>query len=385
MTRNMLIWKRALWSVGLALVGLALVWSGTAHVSRAEVAAASTSTSPAPYASYLYLFIPGTQTFITMPLSNGALPAGVAVSGTNPTHVWVTEYGLNRITHIVFTSTASYTLAAEYLISSTANSGPFLITIDGSNVWFTEREANRVACLEAATGDIEEFDGHGLPANAGLADLNVAPDGSVWIAGQYAKRLYRLVITPTVDYAFHGYLAGRFVTSTVGPFGIDIVPGISPLSYQVAFASPLSDTVGVLTPSTPHVQIVGPSGVLQGQTPLDVAYDSMHAALWFSEPGGNALGQSFKGTLGFIPAQAGPITRPTSLSRFVGNALWLTQQDDVGQIARMTYRPPGTYDFVSYPLPQAGLKPTGIALDDDGQVWTVAYMPARLYLPAVLR
>jgi hypothetical protein len=36
-------------------------------------------------------------------------------------------------------------------------------------------------------------------------------------------------------------------------------------------------------------------------------------------------------------------------------------------------------------LPQVGLKPTGIALADDGQVWTVAYAPARLYLPAVLR
>jgi streptogramin lyase len=379
MIHNLSRWKRALWAVALALVGLVLVWSGTAQLSRAEIAVDSS----APYASYLYLFAPDTQTFITVSLSDGARPAGVAVSGTNPTHVWVSEYGLNRIAHVVFTSTASYTLAAEYPITSTPNSGPFLIAIDGSAVWFTEREANRVARLNAVTGDIEEFDGHGLQANAGLADLNVAPDGSVWVAGQYAKRLYRLVITST--YAFNEYLAGKYITSTVGPFGVDIVPGISSSSYQVAFASPVSDTVGVLTPGSRHVQVVGASGVLKGYRPLEVVYDNVNKALWISEPSGNAVGQSFISTLGFIPAQAGPITRPTSLSRFVGNGLWLTQQDNAGQIARMTYTPPGTYDFVSYPLPQAGLMPTGIALADDGQVWTVAYKPTRVYLPMVLR
>jgi len=382
MTQKFLVWKRALLTVGLTLTGLALVWSGMAEVSRAGVKALNTPGSPAPYASYLYLFVPGTQTFITMPLTSGSLPAGIAVSDTNPTHVWLTEYGLNRIAQVVFTSTTSYTLAAEYPISSPTNSGPFLITVDGANVWFTEREANRIGRLNAITGHIDEFDGHGLPANAGLADLNVAPDGSVWIAGQYAKRLYRLVITSTIDYAFRQYLTGINITSTVGPFGIDIVPINPPSSYQVAFASPDGNRIGLLTPGSNEILI---AGTLQpGYAPTDIVYDG-HDVLWFSEPGGDALGLSFKSTLGNVPAQSDPITRPTSLSRFSGNTLWMTQQDAVGQIARLEYTPPGTYDFTSFPLPQSGLKPTGIALADDGQVWAVAYAPSRVYLPVVLR
>src|SRR5512141_2839836 len=133
MTHTSMLWKRVFSTIALAFVSLTLVWSGTAQAAQTDVALTNTPSSLVPYASYLYLFMPSSQTFITLPLANGARPARVAVSGTHPTHVWVTEYGLNRIAHVVFTNTTSYSLAAEYPITSQANSGPFLITVDGSN------------------------------------------------------------------------------------------------------------------------------------------------------------------------------------------------------------------------------------------------------------
>jgi streptogramin lyase len=332
--------------------------------------------------SYLYRFDTTSQSFFTIPLSTGAVPIGVAVTGTNPTHIWIAEQGLNRITQVVFTGTTDYT-QTTYPITSTANSGPFLIAVDGSSVWFTEREANRMGRLNAATGHVDEFYGHGLPANAGLADLNVAPDGSVWVAGQSAKRLYRLVITSTTDYAFREYLTGVYITTTVGPFGIDVVPVNPPASYQIAFASPEGNRIGLLTPATDSVLIAGT--IFPGYAPTDIIYDAGRDFLWFSEPGCNCIGLSFKSTLGNAPTQIWPIARPTFLTKVEGNALWLSQQDPIGQLARFVYTATDNYTFTSYALPSAGLQPNGVALSDGDQVWVAAYRPERLYLPLLLR
>lgn len=330
--------------------------------------------------SYLYRFDPSSQTFFTLALTSGAQPVGVAVTGTNPTHVWIAEYGLNRLSQVTFTSTADY-IQSLYPITSAENSGPFLITLSGDKAWFTERTANRVGRLDTVTGQIDEFYGHGLPANAGLADIAAAPDGSIWLAAQSAKRLYRLVITSTVDYAFQEFLAGTTVTTTVGPFGIDLVV-ISQLSYQVAFASPEGNRIGVLTPGSHQVMIAGT--IPAGFAPTDIVYEAARDFVWFSEPGADRIGLSFKGTLQGSPTHIGPIARPTFLSRMINNTLWVTQQDLTGQLARFTYDGPGVYSFTLYPLPVTGLQPNGVALADDGQVWLVAYQPKRLYLPLVL-
>jgi len=374
-------WKRLTVAVGLAVMTL-LAATALIDQSRAE-ASRLNSISVGARASYLYRFDAAAQTFFTIPLSNGAVPIGVAVTGTNPTRVWIAEYGLNRVSHVIFTDTTNYAQTI-YPITSTANSGPFLITVDGSAVWFTEREANRVGRLNAATGQIDEFHGHGLPANAGLADVSVAPDGTVWVAGQYAKRLYRLVITSTVDYAFQEFLAGTNVTTTVGPFGIDVVVINPPSSYQVAFASPEGNRIGLLTPATPPSVLI--AGTLaSGFAPTDIVYDVGRDFVWFSEPGGNYLGLSFKSTLGNAPTQFGPVARPAFLSRVEGNTLWLSQQDLIGQLARFVYTATDNYTFTSYALPGLGLRPNGVALSSDRAVWAAAYRPERVFLPALLK
>ncbi len=379
MHRYSLWWKRLTAVVGLALVSL-LVVLGLTGLPQVEAHIARTATSTTG-ASFLYRFDATAQSFFTIPLSSGAVPIGVAVTGTNPTQVWIAEHGLNRLARVSFTGTTDYVQTA-YPITSTANSGPFLLALAGNNVWFTEREANRVGRLDALTGQLDEFYDHGLPANAGLADIAAAPDGSIWVAGQSAKRLYRLVITSTTDYAFREFLTGVYTTTTVGPFGIDVVPGISPVSYQIAFASPESNCIGLLTPGGPSVVIAG--AIPAGFMPTDIVYEASRDYLWFSEPGVDRIGLSFKGTLQVAPTHIGPIARPAFLSRMINQTLWLSQQDPAGQLARFVYNGPGVYNFTSYPLPTAGLQPNGVALADDGQVWLVAYMPERLYLPLVL-
>ncbi len=380
MSRQGPLLMRLISIIALALAsGIAL----SALINSSQVDARATHDALSiPKASFLYRFDTMAQSFFTIPLSNDAVPIGVAVTGTSPTHVWVAEHGLDRITQVVFTNTSDY-MQTSYSITSTANSGPFLITVDGSTVWFTEREANRVGRLDATTGQIDEFFGHGLPAHAGLADLNVAPDGSIWIAGQSAKRLYRLVITSTVDYAFQEFLTGVNITTTVGPFGIDVVPGFSPNSYQIAFASPEGNRIGLLTPGSQQILIA--ASIPPGYVPTDIVYDVARDSVWFSEPGGNAVGLSFKGTLGTAPTQITPLTRPAFMSRVSGNGMWLSQQDQVGLLAHFVYIGPGNYNFTSYPLPLAGLWPTGVALTGDNQVWVAAYRPERIYLPMLFR
>ena len=378
MNRYGLVWKRLTVVMGLAFISLLGLLSFNrlpqVEAQTARIAAGTTG------ASFLYRFDTTAHSFFTIPLSSSVVPIGVAVTGTNPTQVWIAEHGLNRLTRVIFTGTADYA-QTTYPITSTANSGPFLITLDGNNVWFTEREANRVGRLDALTGQLDEFYDHGLPANAGLADIAAAPDGSIWIAGQSAKRLYRLVITSTADYAFREFLTGVYITTTVGPSGIDVVPINPPASYQIAFASPEGNCIGLLTPGSQQVVIA--AAIPAGFAPTDIVYEAARDYLWFSEPGADRIGLSFKGTLQVAPTHIGPIARPAFLSRMINQTLWLSQQDPAGQLARFVYNGPGMYNFTSYPLPTAGLQPNGVALADDGQVWLVAYKPA-LYLPLVL-
>lgn len=371
--------KRLTLLAGAVLFSLTIVGHSASYLVQAEPGAAAPTVTN--LTSVLYRFDPTAQTFFTIPLPNGANPLGVAVTGTLPTLVWFSEPDLNRMGNVVFTSTTDYVFTETNL---SAGRQPYLITVDGQSVWFTERAANRIGRLNALTGQLDEFSGHGLPADAGLADIAVAPDGSVWVAGQSAKRIYRLVITSTIDYAFQAYLTGTSADRATDPYGLDIMPGIAPNSYQIAFAAPISNSIGLLTPG-PQPQVMISSGIPRGYAPTDIIYDQARDSLWFSNPGGGAIGLSFKGTLGVAPVQLTPIARPVFLSRMSGNTVWMSQQDGLGQLAKLVYVGTGNYAFTSYPLPLAGARPQGVALADDGAVWVAATGTLRVFLPVILR
>ncbi|HEY4689885.1 MAG TPA: hypothetical protein VIK33_11265 [Anaerolineae bacterium] len=362
--------------VALAVIGAGLVWVALLAAALpslpARALASNSSPSVTPQTAFLYRFDPNTFSFFTRTLPLGSVPIDVAVTGTSPVHVWVTLFGSDKIGRLVFTSTAQ-TSWTEYAVTSTANSQPFQLALRGNEVWFTEQNANRVGRLNALTGQIDEFFGNGLSSDSGLAGIDIAPDGSIWLAGQKSNRLIRLVVTDTNDFAFQQYTLG----STTGPYAVAIESDNS-----IHFSAPASNSVGFLTPSL-NQTVLAP-GIPPNHYPTDITWDSAHEASWFSEPSGGRIGLFFKGTLG-IPAQFGPITRPVGLSRFSGNTLWVTQQDAIGQLARMVYTYPATVNFTSYPLPTRGLFPTGVALAGDGSVWLAAYAPERSYVPAVMR
>ena len=94
--------KRSTIAIGLAAMALIVT---ALLVGQSRVEAGQLNANSAGVRSYLYRFDPAAQTFFTIPLSTGAMPSGVAVTGTNPTHVWIAESGLDRITHVVFTDT----------------------------------------------------------------------------------------------------------------------------------------------------------------------------------------------------------------------------------------------------------------------------------------
>ncbi len=351
-------------SLTLLLAGLQ-----TFELALAEPNGSASSTT-APQSSYLFRFDPAAQTFYTLTLPMGSIPYGVAVTGTNPTHVWVAEFGRNRIGHLIYTNTNDVRWI-EYPVTSTVNSGPFRITVHGNFAWFTERGANRIGRVNVATGQIDEFFGSGLSANSGLADIEVAPNGWVWAAGQASNRLVRLVVAPTV--AFQEYTHPLLV----GPFGLAVES-----SNSIWFTSPDDHKIGRLTPSDGSV--LQPFGFPPDSRPYAIAVTPANDFVWFSDIQRNGIGQVQIGTLTNLNYYT-PTMRPADLANESSNRFWFTQQDEQGAVGRLIYTSTVSTRFDSYPLPTPGLRPTGIAVASDKGVWFAAFAPARIFLPAVLK
>jgi virginiamycin B lyase len=367
MTMNRIIATLAAAGCMLTLV---MLLAGSPPDSRAYATANQAAlAAPMPQSSYLFRFDPISQTFFTLTLPVGSLPNGVAVTGTNPTHVWVAETGWNRIGHLIYTNTNNFEWI-EYPVTSTTNSGPFRIALHGNHVWFTERGANRIGRLNMATGQIDEFSA-GLSPNSGLADIRVAPNGWVWAAGQTSNRLIRLVVTSTIDYAFREYTH----TLLVGPFGLAIESANS-----IWFTAPSAHRIGRLTPS--DGSFLWPSGLPADSAPTEIV--STPAAQWFSDPQRNAIGQLEVGTFTILNYYT-PTARATGLAGESANRFWFTQQDAQGAVGRLVYTSTTSTHLDYYPLPTTGLRPTGIAVAPGGGVWLAAFAPHQLFLPVVVR
>jgi streptogramin lyase len=334
--------------------------------------------------NYLYRFDPNTQTWFTYTLPIGSLPSSVVATGTNPVHVWIAESGLNRIGHLIYTNTNNFAFI-EYPIDSTCNSQPFRLALDGNNVWFTERSANRVGRLNALTGQVDEFYEHGLSTNAGLAGIDVAPDGSVYVAEQYQNRIARLVVTSTNDYTYSEYFGHLTGGGTMpnGIFGIDIETTGSPDSYNIHFTAPISNWIGVLRPAIPGVVI--PNAQKPNAYPYAVVWDPNLGLAFYTEQSRDRVGLFFWGTTGQVIELSHAISRPSDLVVGQGNQLWLTQQDVLGKLARLVYTSTSDFAFTSYPLPTRRLIPTGVSAKNNGAVWVTAYMPTRVFLPIIFK
>ncbi len=371
-------------TLSVAAMGVAVMLAGLQRDDRALAERNQAAlASPVPQSSFLYRFDSASQTFFTFTLPTGSVPYGVAVTGTNPTHVWVAEYGSNQIGHLIYTDTND-SKWITYSVASTANSGPFRIAVNGKDVWFAERGANRVGRLNALDGHIDEFYEHGLSVNSGLADLDIAPDGSVWLTGQWSNRLIKLVVTSTQEYAFREYYKNELNEQPIptGPFGISVGPDLEiPDNYYIWFTAPTSHTLVRFTPGY-GVYII-PDNFPATSAPYDVLLTPATDKGWWSDLQSNVIGQMELRTLSNFTYF--PITRPAQLASESSNVLWFTQQDERGAVARMVYTSAADYDFDSFSLPTLGLQPTGIAVAGDKGVWSAAFAPFRVFLPVVLR
>jgi len=370
MTSHHLKWKQLTIAISLAVSLLLVV---TLLVGHSRVEAGWLNSISTGARSYLYRFDATAQTFFTIPLANGAVPTGLAMTGTNPTHVWIAEYGLNRITHVVFTDTAHY-LQTVYPITSTAQSGPYRIAVAGNEVWFTERGANRVGRLNAVTGQLDEFYGHGLSSNAGLTDIKVAPDGAAWMGGQTVQQLIKLTVSSPSVYAFTAYTDTLRPTFVVAPLYLAIEN-----SDLIWLTTPTVNyyKVAQFTPSSPD--FVWPT--LPGNLLMGVAATPGFA--WLADLSGNEIDLVEVGTMTL--ASHFPITRPVEIAAETSNLFWVTQDDDRGAIGRLSYTNTVSYHVDSFAIPVPGLQLTGIAAAPAGGVWFSAYALERVYLPLVLK
>jgi streptogramin lyase len=325
------------------------------------------SATPAPQSSFLFRFDPVARTFYTLTLPAGSLPYGVAVTGTNPTHVWVALYGLDQIGRLIYTSTNNVSWKTFPLAS---NSRPFRLSVHGNFVWFTERGSNRIGRLNAVTGQVDEFFGNGLSANSGLADIEVAPNGWVWASGQASNRLIRLVVTATHNFREYSH------SSMTGIFGLAVES-----SEYIWYTSPGTNNVGRL--SVPNSSIADLSGFIPGGgAPYEIVTTPGFA--WFTDWQRNAIGQVQLGTLTNLRYYT-PTTRPADLASESSNRFWFTQQSNQGALGRFIYTSTMFTSLESFPLPSAGLRPTGIAVAADKGVWAVAFAPFRIFLPVILK
>jgi streptogramin lyase len=353
--------------VGVALMTLLVMLRSNSRAQSGNPVVGYTS-AQAPGSSYLFRFDLNNLTFYTFTLPLGSLPYDLAVTGTSPVHVWITAYGRDKIGHLVFTDTDN-AVYIEYPVTSVSRSGPFGITVNGDSVWFTERTANRVGRLSMQSGQIDEFYGNGLPSNAGLADIRVAPNGWAWITGSWANRLIRLVVTST--YSFDAYSHPLLV----GPFGLAIE-----VSDAIWFTLPEAHRIGRYQPS--RGTYLWPLTFPATSRPVEIVAGS--GFVWFTDWQLNGIGQIEIGTLTNLNYYT-PTNRPFDLASRAPNVFWLTQQDEQGALARLIYTSPSSVQLDSYPLPVAGLRPTGIDVAADQSVWLVAYAPAKLYLPTILK
>jgi hypothetical protein len=104
--------------------------------------------------------------------------------------------------------------------------------------------------------------------------------------------------------------------------------------------------------------------------------------VWATERAGNRVTSFAFGTYNaVVPYTVTPESSlPTAIVADTNDVIWFTQWH-AGQIGRLVPGSSPQRDY--YPLPLPGLAPTGITVDDDGDIWVLASRPYRVYLPMV--
>ena len=372
--RGARVWRCVFIALGVTAISVAfvLLLGGQAPANAGAVAAPEAKSAGE---SFVYQFDPNTSRFVftfTVPTAH-ANPQDVAlVPGADHLDVWFTEPGADQIGRLTYTDTNDYAFQPYAL---TVGSRPLNLVAGGGFIWFTAADGDYIGRLDPATGQIDEF-----PVTAGSypADLDYAPDGSIWFTEMETDQVAQLVIDHTDDYTITEHASPITGAGEGRPYGIVWVSG------SVYFAHPRTgaDTVTRFTPPASWVDITGFQPGIPDK-PYKLAATSS-GLVWATERAGNGVTSFEIGTMPVVNRYSlmPPGSVPTGLAADDNDYLWFTQWR-AGQIGRLIPGVSAQRDYYSMPL--SDLAPTGIATDDGWGVWVVAAIPHRVHLPIIVR
>jgi virginiamycin B lyase len=285
-----------------------------------------------------------------------------AVAVESPSQAWFTLPERSALGRLTVTAAAWHVL---YFPTPTAGAGPYDLAYAAGAVWLTERTANQIARFDIATGAWREFP---LPTpSAGPSGIAVWPGEptDVWFAERDANRLGRLRYFANGDAQISEYplplAAGQ-------PEGVFVQA-----AHHIWFTAPGAARIGRFNPdlwpsALAWAQI--PTGA--GSRPWAIVVDG-EGYPWFTERSGNRIGQFFPQTIADVRwyRLPQPASDPYDLALGSGR-LWFTERGG-DRIANLL---PRRSAFYQYPLSASA--PTGIAVDAAGCAWAAAGGSARL-------
>ncbi|HEX6130653.1 MAG TPA: SMP-30/gluconolactonase/LRE family protein [Actinomycetota bacterium] len=198
----------------------------------------------------------------------------------------------------------------------------------------------------AAPGDVDR---HTVPtANAGVSDVAVAPDGTVWFTERLAGAIGRL------DPATGAIEEIPLDDVAAGPAGVAVAADGS-----VWFAQDGGNAIGRRTPAGDLVDHDLPTAASR---PTDVAV-APDGTVWFSEAGANRIGRVAQD--GSITEWDTPTSRTGAIAVDTDGVVWFVE---LGTQPYLTSFDPTTETFDQRAL-AGGSGPSGVAVAPDGSIW----------------
>jgi streptogramin lyase len=372
-------------ALSLALVVLLVVISSAAAARPADVElgrsmlpqvqgegqqARAAAVDPAQ-ASYVFRFDPQLESFETflIPTAN-AYPKSVdVVADSGVVDVWFTEPEADQIGRLVYTATNQFKFH-EYGL--TAGSKPLQLVQDGAYVWFTAQKGNYIGRIRTATGGISKYSG--LTAASRPTGIDVAPNGDIWFTEIDGDKIGRLEASKS--YALTEYPINA---TGVRAYGVAVQS-----DQYVWFGETATGRAKRLKVADGSFISINVDFLNEGSYPFDLLYDTGRDYVWLTSPKTDRLIQLEVTTLSLgnqfaVPGSGG---WPSGMDLMGNDEFWFTKYS-AGQIARMVYTSPVSFEFDAFDLPVEGLLVADIASSADGTLWVVAHPEYQAMLPAV--
>lgn len=290
---------------------------------------------------------------VSYPVSGS--PRHVAVE--SPGRLWFTLPEENSIGRLVVTSDVEFDVVTYTAVLIE----PYDIAFTGGSVWFTSVGSGAIGRLDPTDGAVVAFPIPSMGSQPVALDVLSGTPTQVWFADQANDALGQLVVTSTVDYAFHEY------PLPVDKFGG--TPQISDVdianSDRIWFSAPGAQSIGSFRPSywPWHASAFTPVSDPAGITPQSISVDAQGYP-WFTDVVGNRLGKFFPQTIALFDFY--PVSTPASgLYDLVAaqGSIWFSESV-AGRVGRLNTR---TRQVQEYHVP--GSQPLGIDIDSNGCVW----------------